>query len=750
MLILKIIILIIFCALLALLVIFCSPRIRMATFMPFILKKFRKVLPPISNTEQVAIEAGDVWWEGELFRGKPDWNLLLSLPKPKLTSEEQAFIEHQVNTLCAMIDSWAIFKQGEIPKEILQYLQREKFFGLAMSKEQGGLGFSAFAHSCIITQIASRNTSVAVTVMVPNSLGPAEFIHHYGTLEQKQYYLPRLASGEEIPAFGLTAPNAGSDATSIKDSGVVCKGLYEGKEVLGIRLNWDKRYITLAPIATLLVIAFKLYDPDHLLGEKKKLGICLALVPTQLPGVEQGSRHLPMNLVFLNGPVRGHDVFVPLDFILGGAENIGNGWRMMMDALAVGRGISLPALSTGVSKLCFRMSGAYARVREQFNSPIGEFEGVQEVLARMGANTYFCEAVRRLTTTGIDLGVRPALVTAITKYHLTELSRTVVNDAMDVHAGRGIQYGPHNYLGLLYQSAPVGITVEGANILTRNLIIFGQGAVRCHPYVRGEIAAANDPDQNKGLINFDHLFARHIAYVLSNLGRTFIYGLTGGHLISFPKKKHKQTTRYYQQLTRMSTALALTADIVMLTLGGKLKRKESISARLGDILSQLYLGSAVLKYFNDYDQPTEDLPFVHWCLSQCLYQIQIAFDGVFSNFPKAWLASLLRFLIFPWGRAYTKPADHWGHEIAKAMMQATPFRDRITAFCYVGKDNEDATGLMENAFRAVCEAQVIKDKLHQAEKSKSQAAAILTENEVEFLKAAENLRNKAIQVDEFK
>ncbi len=726
-----------------------------------ILNYFQKSLPPISATEHEAIEAGDTWWETELFRGNPDWKKLADLPHLQLSAQEQDFLDNQVETLCEMLDDWSIVQNRDFPPAVWDYLKQEGFFALAIPTEYGGHGFSALAHSHIVTKIASRSASVAVTVMVPNALGPAEFIQYFGTDAQKQYYLPRLASGEEMPGFALTSPEAGSDAGSIPDTGIVCRGSYEGQEVLGVRLNWDKRYITLAPIATLLGLAFKMYDPEHLLGEQENIGITLCLVPTHLPGVETGSRHFPGGLAFLNGPTRGKDVFLPLDLIIGGPEMRGKGWRMMMEALAIGRGISLPALSTAVAKLCYRMSGAYCSLREQFNLPIGQFEGIATVLARIGGLTYICEATRHFTLIAKAEHIRPALASAITKYHVTEMARIIANDAMDIHAGRGIQLGPRNYLGFLYQSLPIGITVEGANILTRNLIIFGQGAIRCHPFIRAEIAAVAEPDPKKRLRAFDGLLIQHIGYATTLFARAFVYGLTNGFFIETAVTG--ELGGYYRQLTRMSTALALTSDVVLAVLGGELKRRERISARLGDVLSNLYMASAVLKYFHNQKEPVEDWPFVRWTLDKLLHDTQQSLIEVFANFKPRWLARLIHWVIFPWGKVYPRPRDETEQQIATIMMRSSIQRDRITEFCYVGKSQQDVTGRMEQALLALENARPARLKLREAitqrriEKNSTlyqqidaaKQLGILNEDELKLIRDFAALRWDAIQVDEF-
>lgn len=744
--------------------IFNARNWRLAKLTPRLFKNFCKVVPNISQTEAEALEAGDVGWEGDLFNGSPNWNKLLALPKPQLSEEEQAFLDNEVETLCKMIADWEVVYDKELPDEVWDYIKTHGFLGLEIEKQYFGHGFSALAHSQIVTKIASRSASAAIMIMVPNSVGPAELIHRYGTIDQKEYYLPRLARGIDIPVFALTAPEAGSDAGSMKDHGVVCKGMFDGKEVLGIRLNWNKRYITLAPIATLIALAFKMYDPDHLLSEQEELGITVCLVPTQLPGVKVGNRHDPMGLAFLNGPTTGENVFLPLDFIIGGKENIGKGWRILMEALSVGRGISLPALATAAAKLSYRTTGAYAKIRKQFHLPIGQFEGVAEVMARIAGNTYICEATRLLTMAAVDLGQRPALASAITKYHLTELGRSIINDAMDIHAGRGIQMGPRNYLALMYQALPIGITVEGANILTRNLIIFGQGALRCHPYIRDEIACAQQAASPENLARFDQLLTSHIGFTLSNLSRSFAYGLTGGRWIKTPDAIDQKLRKYYQQLSRMSTALALSADLIMLSLGGELKRREQLSARLGDILSQLYLASAVLKYYHDHANEAEgDLSFATWTLEKCLYAIQTAFDELRDNLPRRWLGGLLHFLIFPWGNDYKPPRDKESQKLAQEMMHLSSFRDRLTQACYIGKNAQDPVGRVEIAFQQITLAEPLYNKLRNAIRSGqikhhnsfseqlkiAREAAIFSEDEINLLHNCERLLLDALQVDEF-
>lgn len=721
----------------------------------------QKRMPPMSSGERDAIEAGDVWWEKELFCGQPNWKKLLQMPKPALSAEELLFLENQVETLCQKINEWDVIQHKDLSEDVWDYLKKERFFGLVIPKEYGGLGFSAIAHSTIVMKIASRCMSAAVNTMVPNSLGPAELILHYGTTEQKDYYLPRLARGEEIPSFALTAPEAGSDAASITDSGIVCRGMFEGKEILGIRLSWDKRYITLAPVASVLGIAFRMFDPDHLLGNKEDIGITLGLIPTKHPGVEIGTRHMPMGLGFMNGPTRGKDVFIPMDWIIGGVERAGFGWRMIMESLAIGRAISLPALSTACGKLTYRMTGAYARLRKQFNVPISQFEGIEEALSEIAGFTYILESGRMMTAGAVDQKVRPAIASAIAKYHMTELSRRVIAHAMDIHAGQMIQMGPRNFLAAKHFSIPISITVEGANILTRSLIIFGQGAIRCHPYIQREVELLSVENVENNLDQLDGLLQSHIGYTVSNLARSFVGGVTGGYLFASPTRG--RTAKYYRQLTRMSSALALLSDMCMLILGGNLKRKERISARLGDILSQLYLASSVLKYDKDHGSPQSDAYYVKWSVEKCLYDIQVACNELFNNFPIRWLGKLLRVIIFPWGAAYHKPTDFVSHKIVAAMVDPSPFRDRLTQYCYIAKDDEDSMRRMENALLKTKEVDPIWKKFQTGVKNgkvprlgtlddRIQASyqnGVLTEHETTLLNEFNQIYQEVIQVNEF-
>ena len=601
--------------------------------------------------------------------------------------------------------------------------------------------------------------------MVPNSLGPAELLMHYGTEEQKNYYLPRLAKGLEIPAFALTSPWAGSDAASIPDYGTVCKGLWQGKEVLGMRVTWDKRYATLAPICTVLGLAFRLYDPDGLLGGKKDLGITCALVPRDTPGANFGRRHFPLNAMFMNGPSRGKDVFMPLDYIIGGSKMAGKGWRMLMECLAAGRSISLPSSHAGMAQMTSRAVGAYARVRSQFKMAVGRFEGIEEALTRIGANTYMMDAVRKMTAGAVDLGEKPSVTSAIAKFHVTERGREVVNDGMDIIGGKGICLGPSNFLGRAYQQIPVGITVEGANILTRSLILFGQGAIRCHPYVLKEMQAAHDPDGAKGLVDFDKALFGHIAFTIRHCFRAFWIGISGSNFVSVPDNVAPETRRYYQQLTRFSSAFAFLSDISMLVMGGELKRREKLSARLGDILSLMYLCSATLKRYESEGRQKEDAPLMHWAIWDSMYKAQMAFDGVIANFPNKFIGRFLYRTVFPLGHPYDVPSDKVGHQVAKLLISPSAARDRLTAETYVPKVETEAVGAIELALQATIDAEPVEAKIRNAEKEGvfvgnpdanvrdiAQAAfsqGVINTEEYALLKRRNHLRDIVIRVDDF-
>ncbi|MEJ2464118.1 MAG: acyl-CoA dehydrogenase [Candidatus Thiodiazotropha sp.] len=743
------------------LLLYSRPDLRRNQITRPLLLAFRKVMPAMSETEKSALNAGSVWWDGELFSGQPDWHHLLSVTACRLSEREQAFIDGPVQELCDQLDDWSITHEiQDLPPEIWRFLKQNGFFGMIIPVSEGGLGFSAYAHSQVVMKIASRSVTAAVTVMVPNSLGPAKLLLQYGTDEQKERYLKRLASGDEIPCFALTGPKAGSDAGSMPDLGIVAKGDFEGEEILGIRLNFDKRYITLAPVASLIGLAFKLEDPDHLLGDDPEPGITVALIPRETAGITIGQRHMPLNIPFHNGPVSGRDVFIPLDWVIGGLDGVGQGWRMLMDSLSEGRGISLPSLATGAGKLASRYTGAYAAVRKQFNRPIGQFEGVEEALARIGGLTYQMDSARRLTLSALDSGETPSVISAIIKYHLTERHRQLINDAMDVQGGSGICLGPDNLLGRAYQGVPIAITVEGANILTRSMIIFGQGAIRCHPYVLKEFLAIEEADSASALKRFDDALFSHVGFVLTNFARTLWFGITHGRLSSSPLDG--PTKRYFQRLNWMSAAFALTADVALMTLGGALKRKERLSARLGDMLSELYIASATLKRFHEEGEQEKDLPFMQWAMDDSLYRIQHALRALLRNLPVRPLAWLLRLVIFPTGLPFYKPTDALDHRVAALLLRPGEVRDRLTDGVYTSLDPQQRIGQLELALKAVAEAAPIEKTLRQAKRAgqlkasgetalieEALALGILSEANLNTLNTAAELRNQIIQVNAF-
>jgi alkylation response protein AidB-like acyl-CoA dehydrogenase len=739
---------------LILIMLLCVTPLRKTFLVKPFLSYLSTILPAISETEKIVLEAGDMWWEKDLFRGRPDWKALQNISLSNLTREEEIFIDDQVETLCSMLDDFSILTvEHDLPFSVWEFFKKQKFFGMVIPKKYEGLGFSALAHSSIVLKIATRSVSAAVNALVPNSLGPAELLLHYGTEEQKNYYLPRLARGEEIPCFALTSVDAGSDAAALKDKGVVCKGTYQDKEMLGIRLNFNKRYITLAPIATVMGVAFKLSDPDQLLGGKKEIGITVALVPSSLEGVEIGKRHSPMGLAFMNGPIIGKNVFIPISFVIGGEKMLGQGWRMLMECLSIGRGISLPAVSAAQAQLAYRMTGAYSVLRQQFHLSIAHFEGVAAALARIAGLTYLIEATRRFTVTAVDASLRPALASSIAKYHMTEFARTIVNDAMDIHGGRGIQMGPRNYLAQGYIAIPISITVEGANILTRNLILFGQGAVRCHPYLRDEMQAV----EKKDISGLDKLLVRHFSYSIKNLFKTFLCAFGLGHF--FVETPIQNFGYYYRQISRLSAALALVTDFTLIILGGNLKRKERLSARLGDVLSYLYIASSVIRYVQEYPLSKEDDAYARWGLNYCLYHIQHSFERFFNNFPKPFVAKLLKFIIFPLGRPYQLPTDKQDMQLVAVMSKICKFRDRITQDCYLGKKPEDPTGRMEIAFNEFIKTHAIREKLKkqgfnrdldiEQQLESALAEKILTPAEVEQFLKAQKFQQDAMQVDAF-
>ena len=710
-------------------------------------------LPRLSDTEREAIEAGDVWWDADLFTGNPDWNKLLAFAPAKLSEEEQQFLDGPVEELCRMLNDWKInWEWHDLPPEVWDFLKSRKFFAMIIPKQYGGLGFSAYAHSEVIRKLSTRSICAACTAMVPNSLGPGELLMQFGTEAQRNYWLPRLARGEEIPCFGLTSPEAGSDAASMIDTGVVCRGTYDGKDVLGIRLNWHKRYITLGPIATVLGLAFKLRDPDHLIGDRDEIGITLALVPTHLPGISIGRRHLPAMHVFQNGPNWGHDVFIPMDNVIGGVDQVGKGWKMLMSALAAGRGISLPSLSAAGAAFCANITGAYARIREQFHVAIAKFEAIQERLGRIAATAYQLDAARRMTCAALDDGHHPAVVTAIMKSQATDRMRVAVNDAMDVHGGKAIIEGPLNYLGSLYRGVPIAITVEGANIVTRALIQFGQGAIRCHPYLLKEIKALEDTDRARGLDAFDQAFWGHVGHSLANAGRAIGRAWTGGAFAPAPDAG--AATPFYRQLSRHAAAFALAVDMSLLTLGGALKRKEMISARFGDILSELYLASAALKRWNDEGRQADDFPLLDYCLESSFATIEARFDELLGNFPIRPVAWFLRLCIAPFGARRRGPSDRITDKCADLITTPSAARDRLTVDLYhpTEMDGSNGIALVERAFAMVVDVQPIRDRMHAARVRDIDQAVkqgTINADEATKLRAAADAVSAAVAVNDF-
>jgi acyl-CoA dehydrogenase len=738
--------------------------LRRAVFTGPVFTIFKKITPAMSQTEQEAINAGTVWWDRDLFSGKPDWNRLLSFPDPKLTAEEQAFIDGPTEALCKMIDDWKITHElKDLPPEVWQFIKDQGFLGMIVKKKYGGLEFSNYAHAKVVTKIATRGGTAAVSVMVPNSLGPGELLQHYGTEAQKDYYLPRLAKGVDVPCFALTSPYAGSDAGAIPDFGVVCRGSYTDprsgqhhENVLGIRVSWEKRWITLAPVATVLGLAFKMYDPDHLLGDKEDIGITCALVPTEHEGVCIGRRHFPGGAAFMNGPTWGKDVFIPLEWIIGGRDFAGQGWRMLVECLSVGRCISLPAMSVASGKVASYTTGAYARIRDQFGLSIGKFEGVDEAMARIGGFTYQMEASQDLALTALDIGEKPSVLSAVLKYHNTERMRKTLNDAMDVHGGKAVVLGPRNYLARAYQAIPIAITVEGANILTRSMIIYGQGAIRCHPFVLREMKAAMANDGAE----FDKAITGHINFVISNVFRSLWMGLTGAKFVGSPKGGDVAT--YYKQLTRFSSAFALLSDMAMFSLGGSLKFREKLSARLGDMLSNLYIASACLKRFERDGAQKEDLPVLKWAVETALYDLQQAMDGFLANLPSRVLAAVLRKVIFPWGLTLKPASDRVGTQVARSLMELGPTRDRLTKGMFVSADESDPVGVLVPALKAMLETEPVEQKLRKLGRdgkfkaitarerlAEALAGGIITQQEFDAVTRARKLKRDVIMVDDF-
>jgi len=724
---------------------------------------FRKVLPPLSDSERIALEAGTVSWDAQLFSGAPQWNRLRAIPEARLSPEEQAFLEGPVVELCEMCDDWRITTiDRDLSPQTWAFIKDKGFFGLIIPKRYGGHEFSAQAHSAILHRIASGpgGVTAASIVAVPNSLGPAELLLHYGTERQKEYYLPRLARGEEVPCFALTSPWAGSDAGSLPDTGVVCTQIIDGKETLGIRLRFDKRYITLAPVATVVGLAFRLFDPEHLLGEVEDVGITCALIPRDTPGLEIGHRHWPIESPFMNGPVRGHDVFIAMDCLIGGTEYAGQGWRMLMECLSMGRGISLPSASAGGATLASFTSGAYARIREQFGIPVGKFEGVQEALATVGGLTYGANALRQLSAALVDQGERPSVPSAIAKLHGTAMAREAGTAAMDIHAGKAVVIGPSNYLARHYEGAPVAITVEGANILTRSMIVYGQGAIRCHPYVLQEMEAAHDPDSAAGLDAFDRALWGHVGHILSCLSRSLVLGLTNGRMAQ--PTVASAASRHAQRVDRYSAALALMSDAAMALLGGKLKFKESISARLGDVLAQLMIVSAAIKRFETDGTHQEDEVLLEWIACRAFVEIEKAIDGVLCNLDNRPAAWVLRFFIFPFGRRARPASDKVVRDIAQLMQTPSRARKRLTAGQFLPQSLDHPTALLQTGLEAVVDTDGLRSRLkdltrqglltelHPSRKiDEAHEKGYLTEDEFDKLSTAQRLIERIIHVDEF-
>jgi len=692
------------------------PAIRKPLVTAPLLKFYRKILPPLSQTERIALETGSVGFEGELFSGDPDWSILLSQPRPVLTAEEQAFLDGPVEQLCQMTSDWEITHvHADLPPAMWEFIRQNRFFGLIIPKEYGGLGFSAYAHHQVIQKLACASSVVSSTVGVPNSLGPGELLMHYGTQEQKDYYLPRLADGTEIPCFALTGPFAGSDATSIPDFGIVCKGEWNGAQVLGLKLTFNKRYITLAPVATIIGLAFRMYDPEGLIGDTEDIGITLALLPRETAGIEIGRRHFPLNSPFQNGPVSGNEVFIPLSQLIGGEDMAGHGWAMLNECLSIGRSITLPSTASGGAKIGAIATGAYARIRKQFGLSIGRFEGVEEALARIAGKAYAISALSQATAAAVDRGEKPAVPSAIAKYHCTSMGREVASDVMDVVAGKGVILGPRNFAGRAWQAAPIAITVEGANIMTRSLLIFGQGAILCHPWVLKEMKAAQNPDVQAGINEFDRNLFGHIGFAISNAVRSFWFGLTGAQIGAAPGDDY--TRRYFRKLDRYSANLALMADVSMLLLGGKLKFKESLSGRLGDVLSHLYMTSAMLKRYMDEGCKVSEQPLLAWAFHDSVHKMELALSAAMRNFPIRPVGWLLWVLVFPWGRRAEAPSDRLGHRAAALLMTPNEARDRLAEGTFITPHKNNPAGRINSYLARVIAAEPVERKFQKALKT---------------------------------
>jgi acyl-CoA dehydrogenase len=747
---------------------FIVPPIRQLLFTRPVMNLMKGFMPKISETERTALEAGVVWIEADLFSGKPDFKKILAEPYPQLTKDEKAFLDGPCEKLCEMLDAWKIWKERDFEPHVWDFMKKEKFFGMIIPKEYGGLGFSALAHSEVVQKVSSRSIAACVTVMVPNSLGPAELLVHYGTKEQKDHYLPRLADGREVPAFALTEPTAGSDAGSLTASGVLFKGT-DGK--MYMKLNWNKRWITLAAISSVLGVAFRLYDPEKLLGKTEDLGITCALIPTSTAGVVLGRRHDPLGVPFYNCPTQGKDVIVSVDAIIGGIEHAGKGWQMLMECLAAGRGISLPSQSVGGAKIGTRVCSAHSVVRQQFGVSIGSFEGVEEPLARLFGFTYGLEAMRVFTLGALDKGIKPPVITAMAKYYSTELSRKLVNDAMDIMGGTGISFGPKNLIGQYYVAMPIGITVEGANILTRTLIVFGQGALRAHPYAFKEVNAVEKND----LKGFDGAFWAHVGHIVRNSFRSFVLSVTRGYVA--PAPVHRGLKMYVRRLTWASASFAIMSDIAMGTLGGSLKFREKITGRFADILAWMYIATSTLRRFEADGRREQDLPFAKFVLKHALTEIQHAFDGIFDNMYGVQQKTLSGKLIFGtfkiifkdiiglWSRFNSigsQASDHLQQVMCHAVLKGGDVRDHLTAGIYVPKDPKEHFAQLENAMSLSLQSEAIEKKVSHARRTKvlpkvkgealleaAREKGVITADEYQLVKKAAQARWEVIQVDDF-
>jgi acyl-CoA dehydrogenase len=739
-----------------LIALFVIPVLRRLLISAPIMKMVGRALPTMGETERIALEAGTVWWDGDLFSGKPDWQKLLEFEIKPLTEEEQAFLDGPTQKLCVMLDDWEINQKRDLPFEVWDFIKNNGFFGMIIPRRYGGLEFSAHLHSAVVTKLSSRSVVAAVTVMVPNSLGPGELLLHYGTEKQKDHYLPRLASGQDIPCFALTEPGAGSDAANGQSRGIVCKGMWDDEEIIGIRLTFNKRYITLAPVAGIVGLAFRLEDPDHMLGKVEDIGITCALLPRETPGMIIGSRHDPMGVPFQNGPISGDDVFVPLDYIIGGTDGAGNGWRMLMESLAAGRSISLPSQSLGAAELATRATSAYASVREQFGMPIAKFEGIRERLARIAGHTYFMNAARRLAFGAVDAGEKPSVISAIVKAYLTEGSRVCINDAMDIHAGAAICRGPSNIYTRPFNAIPVGITVEGANILTRSLIIFGQGVIRCHPFVLREMEAAKTGDVR----SFDQAFFGHIGHISKNIIRALLLGLSNGGIASSPVNGFE--ARYYRDINRFSAAFALISDVALGTLGGALKRKEYLSGRLSDAFSWMFLATAALKHFYDNGRPESERAMLDWTCTHAINEIETALLGVLANLPNRFASRVTKILTFPFGTRYSPLTDSQIDAVAEAITTNIEARNAVTAEIFIPGPDDPGLGALEHVFSRTLAAGPARDKLDQARREGKLAEdkviamandavkeGILSEAEKILIEEVEQLREAIIQVSDF-